>query len=68
MFLQFSYVSCLQTLVTIDDIEFYCVAFIEGFKAVTLNGTVMYKHIIAVFPLNEAKTLFLIKPFYFSLH
>ena len=40
-----NYLVCLWSFSTLDDVEFYLVAFFQGFVAVKLNGTVMYEDI-----------------------
>jgi len=57
-------VGCLWALRTFGDLEFYLIAFIEGFKSIPLNGGEMYEDIISVISGNEPKALLLIKPFY----
>ena len=57
-------VGCLWTLWTFGDLEFYLIAFIEGFKSIPLNGGEMYEDIISIISGNEPKALLLIKPFY----
>ncbi len=57
-------VGCLWAFRTIGNLELYLIAFIEGFKPISLNGREVYEDIISVVSGNESIALFLIKPFY----
>ena len=57
-------VGCLWAFRTIGNLEFYLIAFIEGFKPISLNGRKVNEDIISVISGNEPIALLLIKPFY----
>jgi len=57
-------VGCLWALRTVGNLELYLIAFIEGFKAISLNGRKVNEDIISVVSGNEPIALLLIKPFY----
>ena len=57
-------VGCLWAFRTIGNLELYLIAFIEGFKPLSLNGRKVYEDIISVVSGNEPIALLLIKPFY----
>jgi hypothetical protein len=57
-------VGCLWAFRTIGNLELYLIAFIEGFKSISLNGRKVYEDIISVVSGNEPIALLLIKPFH----
>jgi hypothetical protein len=53
-----------RTLGALDDLETHPGAFLQGFEALGLDGSVVHEDIRAAILLDEAKTLGIVKPFY----
>ena len=56
----------LQTFGAFDNLELDGFPFIQGFEALTLNGGVMNKHILAGILGDETKTLLVVEPLDFT--
>ena len=57
-------VGCLWAFRTIGNLELYFIAFIEGFKPISLDGGEVHEDIISVISGNEPIALLLVKPFH----
>ena len=56
----------LQTFGALDNLKVNDFAFIQGFKALSLDGSVMNKHILAGFLGDEAKPFLIVEPLDFA--
>jgi hypothetical protein len=65
--LKLGHILGLETLWTGYYIEFYIIAFVQGFESLTLNGTVVYKYVITGIAADETITFFVVKPLNGSL-
>jgi hypothetical protein len=57
-------VGCLWAFRTIGNLELYFIAFIEGFKPISLDSGEVHEDIISVISGNEPIALLLVKPFH----
>ena len=57
----------LGAFVSLHDVEFDIVAFLEAFIAVGLNRAVVHEHVWTVVAANKSETLGIVKPLHFSL-
>lgn len=62
-FLQFDYVSCLWSAVSVGDFEFYFLTFVKSFESVALDCREVYEYVFAAFYGKETITFFCVKPF-----
>jgi len=61
----FEDVPSLRALLTLLDLELDALAFGQALEAMTLDGGEMHEHIVTTVILgDEAKALFIVKPFY----
>lgn len=56
----------LGAFLALDNNELNSLAFLQGAIALTDNGAEVYKHIFAIIPFDEAKTLGCIEPLDFA--
>jgi hypothetical protein len=59
-----NYIRRLETLWTLGNFELYLVAFIKGFKSVSLDSGEVNEYVVSIVLGNKSKALLLIKPFY----
>lgn len=64
--LRLHYILCFQAFRIFDHIEVHGFAFFQSAKTFLLDFGMMNKNVFAVIALDEAKTFFVAKPFYFS--
>ena len=57
----------LRSLLPLDDLELYRVAFLQGLKSFTLDGRVMDEDISSAVLADKAITLAVVEPLYFTL-
>ena len=66
--LLFDHIFCLRSFLTLHDFKLNVIALLEALVPVRLDGAVVYEHIGAVFPTDEAETLCVIEPFNFAFN
>jgi hypothetical protein len=66
--LQASYVCCLRSTLTFDDVELDTLPFFQSTESIADNRCVVDEHVVRTFDLDEPIAFFRIKPFYCSLH
>src|SRR3974390_1771826 len=64
--LDFHHVRCLRSLLTINDFELHCVAFLQALVALGNQGAIVHKHVRSVLPADEAESLRIVEPLYGS--
>ena len=62
-FLQLNYIGSLRTAITLGDLKFNGLTFIECLEALTLNGRVVNEYVLAIICSDEAITLLSVEPF-----
>ena len=62
-FLQLNYIGSLRTAITLGDLKFNGLTFIECLEALTLNGRVVNEYVLAIICCDEAITLLSVEPF-----
>jgi hypothetical protein len=65
---QLGYIASLRSFTTLDDLEFNCVPFVEGFVSVAYDCRVMNKYVWTVVAPDEAVAFRIIEPFDYALH
>jgi hypothetical protein len=66
LFLDFSYIGCLQSLCSFDYIELNIIPFFYGFESFAGDCGKMTKDIVTILLFNKSKPLCVVEPFYFS--
>src|SRR6266404_6872808 len=58
----------LRSFLSLSNLEFYVVSFLQTAVAFRFNGTVVNKNVRPIVTTNEAKTLCVVEPLYFAFH
>ena len=56
----------LRPFISLDDVEFYVVTFLQALIPVRLNRRVVYEHIGTIFPPDESESFRIVEPLYLA--